>query len=741
MKYRDKIFTSAALAISAVVLMAVPLASSAAVRTTIKVSERSRYERKSNYIVGGPLNTTAAELSKELLNNSGLQFENYKGQLLGASSKLGTGTRVSLIENGNTLDFCEVVIAGELTGDGVVKSTDYVTLKKYFADNSILQGVFKKAADITGDGKITSVDYIRLKKYFGGVYNIYPTPENYTSKYLDLTIDELGYDVYQSFSDRSWGGYRYGPTLLMNQDGSYDMVLASMGGYGEADWITYQHSANALNKGSWSTERIVLQPTGNSLDEFSVCDPGAICFGGYYYIGYTSTTDSTGGGLCNSVYVARAKNPEGPYEKWNGSGWGGEPAPLIAFDGEYNQWGAGEPSFVVLDDTVYIYYTWRCGTASGGTFSQMRAATADALDPNWPATVVYQGTSLYFSATMGSLDVAYVEDYDKWIAVGITDRFANTSAIVVYQSDNGISFRKVNEKNTNVMMGCHNIGISKDLRGHIQVEKDLLIGYSYAGYQATANEYWGKWNTRIQRISIGISDKRNTSDNNKSNYRIRKSLAEKDPGDIIGITTDSGYTFTNNGNTAILPRYYRKALDGGSFTLRMIKTTVGYTHTDITNASEVTFSGYDTSIIRINGFTVTPLKTGKTWIRATYKGFVTEIAVEITPADRAINMSLPNVVSFTAPTSKYWIQQFAGERKQVRGLAVFEDGNHCELFNRPENILYPAGNTKYKVTYSIADPDIATIDENGIITAKKKGSTTVTAICSGISFTVPIEVY
>lgn len=52
MKYRDKIFTSAALAISAVVLMAVPLASSAAVRTTIKVSERSRYERKSNYIVG-----------------------------------------------------------------------------------------------------------------------------------------------------------------------------------------------------------------------------------------------------------------------------------------------------------------------------------------------------------------------------------------------------------------------------------------------------------------------------------------------------------------------------------------------------------------------------------------------------------------------------------------------------------------------------------------------------------------
>ena len=37
-------------------------------------------------------------------------------------------------------------------------------------------------------------------------------------------------------------------------------------------------------------------------------------------------------GLCNQLYVARSKNPNGPFEKWNGNGWGGDPAPIIYYD-------------------------------------------------------------------------------------------------------------------------------------------------------------------------------------------------------------------------------------------------------------------------------------------------------------------------------------------------------------------------------------------------------------------------
>ena len=104
-------------------------------------------------------------------------------------------------------------------------------------------------------------------------------------------------------------------------------------------------------------------------------------------------------------------------------------------------------------------------------------------------------------------------------------------------------------------------------------------------------------------------------------------------------------------------------------------------------------------------------------------------------------MTTPDVVSFTAPVSAYYIQKSVNELKQVRGQAVFEDGNHCELYNRAENTLYPSSNSKYKVTYSIANTAIATVDSNGLITWKSAGTTTLTATCSGYSFTVPVIVY
>ena len=739
MKRKSKALVFTVIVLSAIIMAAIPMAASAATRTTLKVSERSHYAQEDGYITGIPLKATVSELSAQLLNKTGVTYENNQGTALSDSSLLGTGTKVKLESGNSVLDTLEVIITGEVTGDGDITSTDYLLLKKYFQDKSVLQGAYLKAADVSGDGQITSTDYIKLKGYFSGTQDLYPEPVNYTNKYLDFTVDGLGYDVYQAFSGYSYG-YRYGPTILMNNDGSYDIWYASIGGHGEADWITYQHSATAASKASWSAEKVVLQPTGNSLDEFSVCDPGVIYFGGYYYMGYTSTTDATSGGLCNSVYVARSKNPDGPYEKWNGSGWGGAPAPLVAFDGQYMQWGCGEPSFTVVDDTLYIYFTWRCGKTTGQQFNQMRVGTADALDENWPATFEYQGTALSYSTTYAqdSLDVAYIEDYDKWIAVGTIRTREDDSSLIIYQSSDGLKFTKVNEINTNVMVGCHNVGISKDLSGHIRVDDDLVIGYAYTGPTTDSNYKWGRWNTRIQRISIGITDARNRADASNSNYKMSLSLASA-VSTNIGITTNSGYTVTNNGSTTKLPRYYRKALDGGTFTLNIYRTTVAYSHVQVT--SGVTFSNYDTSIISISGFTVTPKKAGKTYVTATWNGFSTIISIEITPAGRAVNMTYPDVVSFTAPVDAYRIQKSVNELKQVRGQAVFEDGNHCELYNRAENKLYPSSNAKYLVTYSIADTSIATVDSNGLITWKKAGTTTLTATCGGKSFTVPVIVY
>ena len=54
---------------------------------------------------------------------------------------------------------------------------------------------------------------------------------------------------------------------------------------------------------------IALSPTPESHDHMWTCDPGVIKFGGYYYIGYTTTADERG--VDNDVCIARSKTPDG----------------------------------------------------------------------------------------------------------------------------------------------------------------------------------------------------------------------------------------------------------------------------------------------------------------------------------------------------------------------------------------------------------------------------------------------
>ena len=205
-------------------------------------------------------------------------------------------------------------------------------------------------------------------------------------------------------------------------------------------------------------------------------------------------------------------------------------------------------------------------------------------------------------------------------------RFENIPALdvykrqVVYQSDDGIRFTKVNELNTNVMVGCHNIGISKRLNGHISLDDDLLIGYAYTGPSDSATYIWGKWNTRIQKISIGISESKNTSDKDNSNYKQELVLRSEVSPEPIALTVNSGYNRIDAGKPFQLWRYYKRSIDDGAFKIDLYTTTEAYSQILLTDASGVTYTDYDTSMLQFDGFTCTPLKAGKTSVTAHYQG-------------------------------------------------------------------------------------------------------------------------
>ena len=258
---------------------------------------------------------------------------------------------------------------------------------------------------------------------------------------------------------------------------------------GETFWdqASYQRSTDGGR--TWSEEVMTLKPTESSSDHFSVCDPGVAYWNGYYYIGYTSTENP--GMTENYAYVARGQNPDGPWEKWNGNGWGGDPEPVVVFDGTPTQFGAGEPSIVVLDDTIYFYYSWCDGSVT------TRVATASTNDPNWPGNLVHHGTAIDKSGVDGAdhSDVKYREDIGKFQAINTASRMTANGYIMLWQSDDGLKFEKIAEIRDNIMPGCHNCGWSGDRQGHIRSGQQQYIAYAYG------IGTWGVWNTRWAKIN------------------------------------------------------------------------------------------------------------------------------------------------------------------------------------------------------------------------------------------------
>lgn len=271
--------------------------------------------------------------------------------------------------------------------------------------------------------------------------------------------------------------------------GDYEVQI----NYNSWDNIRTKHSTDGGV--TWGTESVALAPTLLGDDHYAACDPGVVKFGGYYYMGYTSTKDNRA--TANEVYVARGTSPTGPWEKWNGSGWGGNPVSFIKYTGDPIYYGAGEPSFVVVDNTLYIYYSLITLDANNRPVTLTMLKTASTTNANWPGSLTDHGVALLKREDQGmdSLDVKYVDAYGKFIAVNTARRLGPKSYVKIWESTDGLSFHPSNMGTVDLQPYLHNSGISGDKLGHIDVTKNNFIGYAYG-------PSWGTWNLHLNPISL-----------------------------------------------------------------------------------------------------------------------------------------------------------------------------------------------------------------------------------------------
>ena len=119
-----------------------------------------------NFVTGFKPGSTIDDYRKKFPRYNA-EFKDKFGNML-TSGSLFTGMIIKLVDAlGDTEG--EVVINGDVDGNGKIDSTDYLTVKRHILKMSTLYSAYFEAADTDKNGSIDATDYILIKRHILGL--------------------------------------------------------------------------------------------------------------------------------------------------------------------------------------------------------------------------------------------------------------------------------------------------------------------------------------------------------------------------------------------------------------------------------------------------------------------------------------------------------------------------------------------------------------------------------------------
>ncbi len=92
------------------------------------------------------------------------------GTAVVTDNALATGNIIKRYDKDDTcVDTATVVIKGDVNGDGVINTRDYISVRLHLLGISSVEGASFKASDINGDTIVNTLDYINLRLYLLGI--------------------------------------------------------------------------------------------------------------------------------------------------------------------------------------------------------------------------------------------------------------------------------------------------------------------------------------------------------------------------------------------------------------------------------------------------------------------------------------------------------------------------------------------------------------------------------------------
>ena len=129
--------------------------------------------KNGTYITGVTLGSDISVLKQKINNaysGATVTLMNQAGNVKNTGTVV-TGDKIKITVPKETKTY-EIVIYGDVNGDGKVAATDYVRIKNHIMETSILSGCYKEAADVNKDGKVAATDYVKIKNYIMGTGTI-----------------------------------------------------------------------------------------------------------------------------------------------------------------------------------------------------------------------------------------------------------------------------------------------------------------------------------------------------------------------------------------------------------------------------------------------------------------------------------------------------------------------------------------------------------------------------------------
>lgn len=113
---------------------------------------------------------TVGDIKQKISSNLEIKIVNSNDEVLANDTIIGTGSKIHVKQDGKILKEYQIILYGDVNGDGKINSVDLLVLQRHILEIETLDEVYQKAANIRKNAsKPSSVDLLLIQRHILGL--------------------------------------------------------------------------------------------------------------------------------------------------------------------------------------------------------------------------------------------------------------------------------------------------------------------------------------------------------------------------------------------------------------------------------------------------------------------------------------------------------------------------------------------------------------------------------------------